>query len=50
VGIEIPVINVDMSLKQGLLEMTKKGLGMTAITDSQNHLLGVFTDVIYVVR
>ena len=41
---EVPNVRSDMSLKQGLLEMTSKGLGMTAITDHQNHLLGIFTD------
>ena len=41
---EIPAIKADMSLKQGLLEMTSKSLGMTAIVDDHNHLLGVFTD------
>lgn len=41
---EIPIVHADMSLKQGLLEMTSKGLGMTAITDQSNHLLGIFTD------
>ncbi len=41
---EIPIVQADMSLKQGLLEMTSKGLGMTAITDQSNQLLGIFTD------
>ena len=41
---EIPIVRAEMSLKQGLLEMTSKGLGMTAITDQNNHLLGIFTD------
>ena len=41
---EIPSVRADMSLKQGLLEMTKKSLGMTVITDDHHHLLGIFTD------
>lgn len=41
---EIPSVLADMSLKQGLLEMTSKGLGMTAITNTHNQLLGIFTD------
>lgn len=41
---EIPIVLADMSLKQGLLEMTSKGLGMTAITNTHNQLLGIFTD------
>ncbi|MDW3096222.1 MAG: KpsF/GutQ family sugar-phosphate isomerase [Gammaproteobacteria bacterium] len=43
-GEEIPIVHADMSLKQGLLEMTSKGLGMTAITDQNNLLIGIFTD------
>ncbi len=43
-GDNIPRINDTMNLKQGLLEMTSKGLGMTTIVDSQNKLLGIFTD------
>lgn len=41
---EIPAVQCDVSLKQGLLEMTSKNLGMTAVTDATNHLLGIFTD------
>lgn len=41
---KIPSVRADMNLKQGLLEMTSKGLGMTAITDDHNQLLGIFTD------
>ena len=40
----LPVVKEDVSLKEALLEMTRKGLGMTAIVDAQNHLRGVFTD------
>ena len=39
-----PNVLAEMSLKQGLLEMTSKGLGMTAITNKKNQLLGIFTD------
>jgi arabinose-5-phosphate isomerase len=31
-------------LAEGLMEMTRKGLGMTAIVDEQDRVLGVFTD------
>jgi arabinose-5-phosphate isomerase len=31
-------------LAEGLLEVTRKGLGMTAIVDEDSHVLGVFTD------
>ncbi len=43
-GDSIPIVALDASLKQGLLEMTDKGLGMTAISDGNNHLAGIFTD------
>jgi arabinose-5-phosphate isomerase len=43
-GNEVPSVRADMSLKQGLLEITRKGLGMTVITDEDNQLLGIFTD------
>jgi arabinose-5-phosphate isomerase len=32
------------SLSQALLEITQKGMGMTAIVDQDNHPIGVFTD------
>jgi arabinose-5-phosphate isomerase len=41
---DLPVVGSDASLKQALLEMTRKGLGMTAIIDDSGHLLGIFTD------
>jgi arabinose-5-phosphate isomerase len=40
----IPRVTADVRLKDGLLEMTQKGLGMTAIVDHQQGILGVFTD------
>ena len=43
-GEQIPVILEDASLKQALLEMSNKGLGMTAIADRNNVLLGIYTD------
>ncbi|MDJ0881737.1 MAG: KpsF/GutQ family sugar-phosphate isomerase [Gammaproteobacteria bacterium] len=43
-GDRIPVVDIQASLKQGLLEMSNKGLGMTAITDGNMHLAGIFTD------
>ncbi len=41
---DLPVVGADASLKQALLEMTRKGLGMTAIADPAGRLLGIFTD------
>jgi len=40
----LPVVTLGASLKQALLEMTRKGLGMTAVTESDGRLAGVFTD------
>jgi len=43
-GEKIPAIGADASLSAALMEMTRKGLGMTAIVDADQRLLGVFTD------
>jgi arabinose-5-phosphate isomerase len=43
-GADIPTVRPDTSLAEGLLEVTRKGLGMTAIVDEDSHVLGVFTD------
>lgn len=43
-GDALPVVGVSAMLKDALLEMTRKGLGMTAIVDEQGVLVGVFTD------
>jgi arabinose-5-phosphate isomerase len=43
-GDALPVVSHAASLKDALLEMTRKGLGMTAIVDDSGHVAGVFTD------
>jgi len=43
-GDNIPKVQVNASLSDALTEMTSKGLGMTAIVDSEDTLQGVFTD------
>jgi arabinose-5-phosphate isomerase len=43
-GDEIPVVAADVRLRDGLMEMTQKGLGMTAIADGDGKILGIFTD------
>jgi arabinose-5-phosphate isomerase len=43
-GEEIPAVASGARLKDALLEMTKKGLGMTAVVDDRRRLLGLFTD------
>jgi arabinose-5-phosphate isomerase len=43
-GADLPVIGIDAPLKAALLEMTAKGLGMTAVVDADGRVAGVFTD------
>ena len=43
-GDELPVIRLEAPLKEALLEMTRKGLGMTAVIDQAGRVVGVFTD------
>lgn len=40
----IPRVTPDVKLSEGLMEMTEKGLGMTAIVDADMKILGIFTD------
>ncbi len=43
-GADLPRVGPDTRLSEGLLEMSRKGLGMTTIIDADDHVLGVFTD------
>lgn len=43
-GEQIPRVSEQASLKDALLEMTRKGLGMTAVIDDQGRLSGIYTD------
>ncbi|MGA8203423.1 MAG: KpsF/GutQ family sugar-phosphate isomerase [Woeseiaceae bacterium] len=43
-GEAIPSVAPDVRLRDGLIEMSRKGLGMTAIVDRDNRILGIFTD------
>jgi arabinose-5-phosphate isomerase len=43
-GETIPRVPENATLTQALMEMSRKGLGMTAIVDAEHRLLGVFTD------
>lgn len=43
-GEQLPRTTVDTSLRDGLVEMSRKGLGMTTVVDAADHVLGVFTD------
>jgi arabinose-5-phosphate isomerase len=44
VGEEIPRVAPDSTVSAGLLEMSRKGLGMTSVVAGDGRLLGVFTD------
>jgi arabinose-5-phosphate isomerase len=43
-GNAIPTVTRDVSLNQALLEITRKGMAMTAIVDDMQRPVGVFTD------
>lgn len=43
-GDAVPAVTPDVALTDGLMEMTEKGLGMTAIVDGDNRIAGIFTD------
>jgi arabinose-5-phosphate isomerase len=41
---QLPAVRSETALRDGLVEMSRKGLGMTAIVDEQRRVLGIFTD------
>jgi len=43
-GNAVPVVPKMALLKEALMEMSKKGIGMTGIIDDKNHIIGIFTD------
>ena len=43
-GEAIPAVTADTSLSAALLEITKKGMAMTAVVDQDFRAVGVFTD------
>ena len=44
VGVDIPSVPASALISHALLEMTEKQLGMTAIVDADNRVIGIFTD------
>jgi arabinose-5-phosphate isomerase len=44
VGERVPRVSVHATLGDAILEISKKGVGMTAIVDAQQHVLGIYTD------
>lgn len=43
-GEAIPSVQLGCALSRALLEMSSKGLGMTAVVDNKGALIGIFTD------
>jgi arabinose-5-phosphate isomerase len=43
-GETVPRVPLSASLSEALLEMSRKGLGMTTVVDEQGQLAGIFTD------
>jgi len=43
-GDRLPVVSQNALIKDALVEMSLKGLGMTAIVNDNNQLIGLFTD------
>jgi arabinose-5-phosphate isomerase len=43
-GEALPRVAADAPLSAGVLEMSRKGLGMTVVVDAEERILGVFTD------
>ncbi|MGH8806746.1 MAG: KpsF/GutQ family sugar-phosphate isomerase [Noviherbaspirillum sp.] len=44
IGDAMPTVTVDTPLTAALLEVTKKGMAMTAVVDHANRVIGIFTD------
>ncbi|MBP6018498.1 MAG: KpsF/GutQ family sugar-phosphate isomerase [Burkholderiaceae bacterium] len=43
-GDALPLVNLNTSIPDALVEMSAKGMGMTIVTDAQQHPIGIFTD------
>ncbi len=43
-GDDIPMVTSDTTISEALIEMSRKGLGMTTVVDRNNKLCGIFTD------
>ncbi len=43
-GDDLPRVGPDTPLTEGLLEMSRKRLGLTAVVDGDDRVLGIFTD------
>ena len=43
-GGQIPLVSDSVNLKDAIIEMSAKGLGMTGVVDNTDKLVGIFTD------
>jgi arabinose-5-phosphate isomerase len=43
-GQDIPIVHEDVVIREALIEVNAKKLGMTCVVNSQNKLVGVYTD------
>jgi len=43
-GERLPMVRESAMLGDAILEISKKGVGMTAIVDADQHVLGIYTD------
>ena len=43
-GDAVPAVTGDTPMREALMEMTRKGLGMTAVVDADGRVEGIFTD------
>lgn len=43
-GEQVPIVKVGTPIRDALLEITRKGLGMTTVVDADGSLVGLFTD------
>ena len=44
IGKEVPLIRTDSDMKQALMEITSKQLGVTGVIDDEGQLIGIVTD------
>lgn len=43
-GDRVPKVSPELAVSEGLFEISRKGLGMTAVVDGQDRVLGIYTD------
>jgi arabinose-5-phosphate isomerase len=43
-GADLPRVGLDTPLREALIEVSRKGFGMTVIVDDEDRVVGVFTD------